>query len=111
HGKIEGLMALLQAALIAFAGVLLLWESTHRFFDPRPIADHGLAVAVMAFSILLSVALVAVQSAALKKAPSLAIESDRAHYVTDVAVNGGVIVVMGVLYAGGPVWVDPLFAA
>lgn len=111
HGKIEGLAALLQAALIAGAGVLLLRESAHRLSDPHPVENLALAAGVMAFSIVLSAALVAVQSASLRKAPSLAVESDRAHYATDIAINAGVLAVMGVLYAGGPAWADPAFAA
>lgn len=111
HGKIEGLAALLQAALIAGAGILLLRESAHRFLDPHPVENLALAAGVMVFSIVLSAALVAVQSASLKKAPSLAVESDRAHYATDIAINGGVLAVMGILYAGGPAWADPAFAA
>lgn len=110
HGKIEGLAALVQAAFIAMAGVALVYESGRRFMNPEPVSDHGLAIGVMLFAIILSAALVSFQSHVLKKAPSLAVEADRAHYSMDIAINGGVIVILLALYFGGPLWLDPLFA-
>jgi ferrous-iron efflux pump FieF len=40
----------------------------------------------------------------------LAIESDQAHYSTDIALNGSVIAALAVSYYNGPYWVDPLCA-
>jgi ferrous-iron efflux pump FieF len=111
HGKIEGLMALLQAALISFAGLMLVWEAVWRFLHPHgALAAGGFAVGVMLFSAALSALLVAGQSFVLKKAPSLAVRSDRAHYTADVVINLGVVLVIAVLHAGGPAWADPVFA-
>ena len=110
HGKIEGLAALTQAALIAGAGLVLLWEAGHRLFDPQPVERHGLAIVVMAFTIMASVALVMIQNYTLRRAPSLAVEADKAHYGNDIVVNGGVIVTMVALMMGAPLWIDALFA-
>lgn len=110
HGKIEGLAALFQAMLIALAGIGLLVTALERFFNPQPVTHHGLVIASMVVSIILSLVLVRIQTHMLKEAPSLAIEADRAHYTNDVIVNGGVIVVLLVLWLGGPLWVDPVFA-
>lgn len=110
HGKIEGLAALFQAALITLAGAALLWESVRRMADPQPIEHHELAILVMLVSIALSVVLVNIQKKVLKEAPSLAVEADQAHYATDIIVNVGVIVVMLLLLAGAPLWIDTLFA-
>ena len=111
HGKIEGLAALFQAFLIMLAGLALLWESISRLLNPHPIEYPELAIAVMLISIVLSVALVRIQSRVLKEAPSLAVEADQAHYATDIIVNAGVIVVLMVIMAGAPLWIDGLFAA
>lgn len=110
HGKIEGLAALFQALLIGAAGVMLVTESAHRFFDPQPVKGHGVAVVVMFFTILASWGLVLIQNYTLRRAPSLAVEADKAHYGNDIIVNGGVIATMGALYFGAPAWLDPLFA-
>lgn len=110
HGKIEGLAALFQALLIGAAGVMLVTEATHRFFDPQPVKAHGVAIIVMLFTILASWGLVLIQNYTLQRAPSLAVEADKAHYGNDIIVNGGVIATMGALYFGAPAWLDPLFA-
>ncbi len=110
HGKIEGLAALGQAALIALGAGILVWEAWHRFGATHEIGEFGLSTAVMAFAIIASLGLVAIQNYALRHAPSLAVEADREHYAMDIAVNAGVIGVMGILYLGGPDWVDPAFA-
>lgn len=110
HGKIEGLAALFQASLIMLAGLALLWESARRLMNPHLVEYHELAIGVMLASIILSVVLVRIQSRVLKEAPSLAVEADQAHYSTDIIVNAGVIVVLLLLMAGAPLWIDTIFA-
>ncbi len=110
HGKIEGLAALFQAAFIAGAGVFLLFEALRRVTRPEVVAPDMLVIGVMVTSVVLSLVLVLIQKFTLKYAPSLAVEADQAHYSGDIAINLGVIAVLGALYYGGPVWLDPLFA-
>ena len=110
HGKVEGLAALLQAAFITGAGVFLALEAVRRLFEPAAIQSHGIAIVVMGISIILSLGLIYVQNRILKSAPSLAVEADRAHYASDIAVNAGVIAAIGIQYMGGPWWIDPIFA-
>lgn len=110
HGKVEGLAALFQAAMIAGAGLFLLLESIKRFVDPHPVTHHSMVIVVMGISIVLSCVLVAIQKYSLRHAPSLAVEADSAHYSMDIVVNLGVIAVMGALHLGAPALIDPLFA-
>lgn len=110
HGKIEGLAALFQAAFIAGAGVFLLFESLSRFTAPRPSEDSALVIVIMAVSMALSALLVFIQNRSLDHAPSLAVEAERAHYVGDIAINGGVIAVLVAMRLGAPQWLDPAFA-
>jgi ferrous-iron efflux pump FieF len=109
HGKVEGLAALFQAAFIGGAGLFLLLESLSRFASPVAFNDTGRAITVMMISTLISIALIAAQTFILRSAPSLAVESDRAHYSTDVVVNLSVIGVLIALQNGAPGWIDPLF--
>jgi len=110
HGKIEGLAALLQAAVIAAAGFFLLLESLRRFSESEPVQNMGGTIVVMVISTLLSFVLIAIQKYSLRFAPSLAVEADKAHYKTDILVNAGVIGVMLALQYGAPRWVDAVFA-
>ena len=110
HGKAEGLAALFQAAFIAAAGFFLLLESISRFGTFGPPADQGAALIIMTVSIFISLILIGIQQYSLKFAPSLAVESDKAHYGTDILVNIGVIGVLMGQRAGMPLWLDPVFA-
>jgi len=110
HGKMEGIAALFQASFLAGAGLFLFFESAHRFMTPQPVTDHKIAMLVTGIAILLSLILVGVQNYCLRRAPSLAIQADRAHYNTDVALNGGVMIALLVSYYHGPAFIDPLAA-
>lgn len=110
HGKMEGIAALFQAAFLSGAGIFLAFESLNRFIEPRAVSEHMLGITVAAIAMVLSALLVTVQRYCLARAPSLAIEADRAHYSTDIALNGSVIIALLVNYYGGPAWVDPACA-
>jgi ferrous-iron efflux pump FieF len=110
HGKMEGIGALFQAACLFGAALFLMFEGMQRFANPQAITHHMLGMGVAAIAIVLSILLVLVQRYCLTKAPSLAVESDQAHYTTDIALNGSVIAALAVAYYGGPLWVDPLCA-
>ncbi|HEY8191257.1 MAG TPA: cation diffusion facilitator family transporter [Alphaproteobacteria bacterium] len=110
HGKAEGLAAMFQGAFIFGAGVFLVLESLSRFAEHNPVEHYGASISVMVLAIILSTALVAIQNYSLKRAPSLAIEADRAHYTGDNVLNGGVIITLIAMYFGAPAWLDPVFA-
>lgn len=110
HGKMEGVIALFQAAFIAGAGILLFFESLRRLSHPLEIENHMAVFVVMGISILMSLILVAIQKYTLKMAPSLAVEADKTHYSMDIVVNAGVIVVMFAMMSGAPAWIDPAYA-
>ena len=110
HGKVEGIAALLQGAFMGGAGLFLAFEAFNRFFQPVVLSYHKTGLVVAVISIVLSLILIAVQRFCLKRAPSLAIEADHAHYKTDVVLNGSVIVALMVDYYGGAGWLDPAFA-
>lgn len=110
HGKMEGIGALFQAACLTGAGLFLVFEGMQRFAQPLEVTHHSLGLWVTGIAIVLSIILVSVQKYCLSKAPSLAVESDQAHYSTDIALNGSVAAALIVDYYGGPHWVDPLCA-
>ncbi len=110
HGKAESLAGLAQAAFIAGSGVFLLLESVERLITPRAV-DHGLiGIAVMGFSIVLTVALVGFQIYVVKRTNSIAIAADQLHYRIDILVNFAVIVSLLLASIGGWRLADPLFA-
>src|ERR1044072_2453898 len=80
HGKAEAVASLVQAALVFASAALVGREGIERLLHPVEVQEGGWAVAVMAVSILITGALVAAQSRALKQVGSVAVEGDRAHY-------------------------------
>ena len=94
HGKAEPLAGLVQSAFIIGSSLFLCFEAAHRFFHPVPIEYGGIGVVVMLISLALTLALVSYQRYVLSRTHSLAIAADSFHYVSDIAMNLGVIVAL-----------------
>ncbi len=109
HGKIEGVAALLQAAVLTGASVFLIFTAFGRLIEPEKMHDHLFALLLMVISAAASLFLTFIQKRANKDTNSLALEADTAHYSTDVWMNGIVILVVLLDYMGlAPVWLDPV---
>src|SRR3989440_2403600 len=57
HGKAEPLAALGQSAFLVGSAVLLMFEAVRRLGSPGPVAAAGFGIAVMVFSILVTIGL------------------------------------------------------
>ncbi|HXC91200.1 MAG TPA: cation diffusion facilitator family transporter [Stellaceae bacterium] len=111
HGKAEPLAVLGQSAFITGSALLLLAEAVRRLLQPAAVHNPPLGVAVMVFSIMVTVALVAYQRHVVRRTGSIAISADELHYRGDVILNASVIaaLVLGGFF-GLPI-LDPLFGA
>lgn len=109
HGKAEALAGLGQAAFVAGSAGFLLLGAARRLLNPQPLEAYGVGVAVMVFSILATLCLLAFQRYVVRKTGSTAIGADALHYRTDLLVNASVIVAL-VLASRGWTGFDPLFA-
>lgn len=109
HGKAEALAGLGQATFIAGSAGFLLLEAARRFVNPVPLEAYGVGIAVMVFSIVATLGLLAYQRHVIQKTGSVAITADSLHYRTDLLVNGSVIAALWLSSVG---WAgfDPLFA-
>jgi ferrous-iron efflux pump FieF len=110
HGKGEAIAGFTQSTFLAGAAVVLAFQSLERLFLPHPTESLDIGAWVIAGSLLAATALVAMQTWVVRKTGSTAIAADRAHYMTDVAVNAGVLVALGVTRFTGWERADPLFA-
>lgn len=91
HGKAEAVAAFVQALLLAGVGIILGIKSAERAFNPEPLEQLGLGIWVIIISSFAAMGLVMMQGYVVKRTGSTAIAADRAHYVTDVAVNIAVL--------------------
>lgn len=110
HGKAEPLAALAQAAFIIGSAALLGAEAFSRLLNPAEVRAPELGVAVMLFSIVATMVLVAYQRSVIRRTRSLAISADSLHYAGDLLINGAVIAALVLQAWLGWRWVDPVFA-
>jgi len=100
HGKAEALAALAQAAFISGSALLVLLQGFDRLFNPRPLDSALLGVAVMLFSIVATLGLLAVQHYVIRRTRSTAIRADSLHYRSDLLLNGSVLLALLLAYYG-----------
>ncbi len=110
HGKAEPLAGLGQSAFIAGSAALLTVEAVRRLFHPQPVAAVEVGIGVMLFSIMLTIALVALQRYVVRKTNSTAVSADALHYETDILINGSVIASLALSHWLGLHLADPVFA-
>jgi ferrous-iron efflux pump FieF len=111
HGKAEPLAVLGQSAFITGSAMLLLAEAVRRLLWPVPVGNPPAGIAVMIFSIALTLGLVFYQQHVVRRTGSIAITADELHYRSDLVLNLSVIaaLVLGSVLAQ-PIF-DPLFGA
>lgn len=105
HGKAEALAGLGQALFIAASSLFLIHQSVLKLLEPSPIEQSGVGIAVMVFSIVLTFGLLLIQKYVVRETGSTAIEADSLHYLSDLAVNVGIIVVLALSQLGW-LWLD-----
>lgn len=110
HGKAEPLAGLAQAAFITGSAVLLVLEAINRLSFPQPVSNSGIGIAVIGFSIAVTLVLVAFQRFVVKRTGSVAVSADSLHYRSDLILNGSVIASLVLSAWFGWRSVDPLFA-
>jgi ferrous-iron efflux pump FieF len=111
HGKAEPLAGLGQSAFIAGSAALLAAEAMRRIFNPTPIENSGVGIAVMVLSIVATLVLLRYQRSVIARTKSLAISADELHYRGDLILNGSVIVSLILSGVFGWHLTDPLFGA
>lgn len=110
HGKGEAIAGFTQAAFLAGAAFVLAFQSVERMLFPEPIQQLGFGLTVIVISLFAATGLVVMQTWVVKRTASTAIAADRAHYMTDIAVNLAVLVALGVTRVTGWQRTDPSFA-
>jgi ferrous-iron efflux pump FieF len=111
HGKAEPLAVLGQSAFITGSALLLLAEAARRIVSPLPVHNPPAGIAVMIFSLVLTIGLVAYQRHVVRHTGSIAISADELHYRSDLVLNGSVIAALVLGSAFDLPVLDPLFGA
>jgi ferrous-iron efflux pump FieF len=109
HGKSEPLAGLGQAAFVAGSSLFLMIEAVDRLVTPSTLTNHNVGIAVMGFSIVATLLLVAFQTYVVRRTQSLAISADSLHYKGDILIHVSVIVSLLISANFGLDIFDPLF--
>ncbi len=110
HGKGEAIAAFTQAIFLSGAAVVLAFQSVERLAFPEALTDLNIGLWTILGSLCAAAGLVLLQTYVVRKTGSTAIAADRAHYLTDVAVNLAVLAALGVTRLTGWHRADPIFA-
>jgi ferrous-iron efflux pump FieF len=111
HGKAEPLAVLGQSAFITGSALLLLAEAVRRLVQPVAVENPPAGIAVMVFSIVVTIALVLFQRHVVRRTGSIAITADELHYRSDLILNASVIAALILSGTFGLRVLDPLFGA
>lgn len=106
HGKAEAFASLLQAGLVFASAALIGEQAIEHILHPRPVRQESWALGVMAVSIVMTVGLIAAQSAMLRRGRSVAVSADRMHYITDFGSNIIALAAIGVTALTGLTAID-----
>ncbi len=115
HGKIEGLFAMLQSAVMILGGVVVAYQGVLALLMGGRVIDLSgenavVAIGVIIFSLCMTRLISYLQSRAVQATGSLAIESDHAHYSVDTVQNILILTVLGAIYFGAPSYIDGICA-
>ena len=110
YGKGEAIAGFTQATVLTGAALVLAFQSAQHLIFPERIEQIGIGIGVILVSLAAAIGLVLLQTWVVHRTGSTAIAADRAHYLTDIAVNIAVLSALGVTRATGWERADPAFA-
>jgi len=108
RGKIEGIASVFEGVIIMLSGVFIIYEAMQKLVKQEPTTHLGASLGVMVVSIIMTAMLVTYLNKIHKQTNSLIIKSDALHYKTDLFVNLGIIVALGLIYLTNFYFIDPL---
>ncbi len=110
HHKAEYFSAGFEGILILVAALGIIWAALHRLWDPQPVQQIGLGLALSVISSALNGWLAWVLFRAARQHRSIALEADAQHLVSDVWTSAGVVVGMVMVSLSGWLWLDAAVA-
>ena len=110
HEKIESLAASIEGMLILVGSAVIVYEAVRRLIGGGEIENLGFGIAVLAFSIVVNLAVAARLRARAAATTSPALEADAEHLRTDALSSMGVLVGLVLVQVTGATWLDPVIA-
>ena len=110
HHKAEYFSSGFEGVLILVAALAIMAAAVHRFFNPQPLAQLGLGLALSVVSSAMNGALAVAMLRKAREHRSMALEGDARHLFTDVWTSAGVVAGLLAVQTTGWLWLDPVIA-
>lgn len=110
HGKIENVSGTVEAVLIFFAAMLIIYEAVQKIIYGVHVEALGLGIGVMAFSAIANIVVSRQLLRVSRATESVALEADAYHLTTDVLTSVGVLVGLAAVRLTGLMILDPFIA-
>ncbi|TWR26932.1 cation transporter [Mucilaginibacter achroorhodeus] len=106
HGKVEFFSVFIEGALIGIAGIIIILKSVYSFFNPEEIHDLLLGAIIIGSTGLINGLLGYYMIQKGKSIPSITIEADGRHLLTDTVTSAGLVVGLLLIYFTKILWLD-----
>ena len=110
HGKAEYFSSAFEGFLILLAAASIGYAAIDRFLHPQELAELGVGLVVSVIASLINLFAAFELLKAGRTYRSITLEADAKHLMTDVWTSVGVITGVGLVWASGWLWLDPLIA-
>jgi cation diffusion facilitator family transporter len=110
HGKAEYFSSTVEGVLIFVAAGGIMYTAIERLFNPRPLEQLGLGLAVSLAAALINLAVSRILLSAGKLHRSITLEADAHHLMTDVWTSVAVLGGVGAVWLTGWMWLDAVVA-
>ncbi|NTV88236.1 MAG: cation transporter [Burkholderiaceae bacterium] len=110
HGKAEYFSSAFEGLLILLAAIGIAYAAIGRLLQPQPLESVGIGLAVSVIASIINLATARILMDVGRKANSITLEADAHHLFTDVWTSAGVIAGVGLVWATGWLWLDPVIA-
>jgi cation diffusion facilitator family transporter len=110
HGKYENISGFLEAILIFFAAVFIIYQSVKKIISGVEIENVGIGMVVMFVAAALNFTISMVLLKISKRTDSIAVEADAMHLLTDVFTSLGVLIGLIIIKFTNIKILDPIIA-
>lgn len=110
HGKAEYFSSAFEGFLILIAAVSIGYAAIGRLLHPQGLEDVGVGLAVSVAASVINLFTARILLGVGRQHNSITLEADAHHLMTDVWTSVGVITGVGLVWATGWLWLDPVIA-
>jgi len=110
HEKVENLAAAIEGILILVGSAAIAFQAIRRLLSHGRLHTVGLGIGVVAFSIVVNVAVSSFIARNARATDSAALEGDAAHLRSDALTSAAVLAGLALVKVTGAHWIDPVVA-